>query len=57
MKHSFIHLLAGLFILLHFPGTAQPVASQAAPITIASSEAYELANIVLALTPYGQQDQ
>ena len=57
MKHSFIHLLAGLFLFFPFSGTAQPVASKPAPITIAGSEAYELANIILALTPYGQQDQ
>ena len=56
MKHPFVYVLAGLFFLLRFPGAAQPVAPRAAPVTVASSEAYELANIILALTPYGQQD-
>jgi hypothetical protein len=56
MKHSLSHLLAGLLLLFSFSASAQPVAVPAAPITIAHSETYELANIILALTPYGQQD-
>ena len=56
MKHAFSYVLAGLLFLLRLPGMAQPVAPRAAPITVTGSEAYELANIVLALTPYGQQD-
>lgn len=57
MKHLFVYVLASLFFLLCFPSAAQPATPPAAPITVAGSEAYELANIVLALTPYGQQDQ
>ena len=48
-------LLAGFCCLLQVAGQAQP-GPPAAPITVTLSEPYELANVILALTPYGQQD-
>ncbi|GAB3635276.1 hypothetical protein GCM10027422_08660 [Hymenobacter arcticus] len=38
-------------------GRAQSAASPAEPVAVRFPEAYELSNIILALTPYGQSDQ
>ncbi|HEX8507019.1 MAG TPA: DUF4932 domain-containing protein [Hymenobacter sp.] len=55
MKHFTVRWLA---VLLFLPVAlaAQPSVPQSAPIAITASETYELANIILALTPYGKQD-
>ena len=57
MKHLVTSFLTGLLVVLGYAVSAQHLAPKAAPITITGSESYELANIILALTPYGQQDQ
>ena len=56
MKSLVMRLVLGL--LLFSPGylRAQVAATQAGPVAIRYREAYELANIILALTPYGQSD-
>jgi hypothetical protein len=56
LKHLVFSFLTGLLLLLGFSVSAQHAATQTAPIRITGSETYELANIILALTPYGQQD-
>lgn len=53
LKSLFISLLT----ILLLAGLARPAAAApAAPVAVRFSEAYELANIILALTPYGQSD-
>lgn len=54
MNPVYFRLFTALLLLLAGPAMAQP--APATPITITYSETYELANIILALTEYGQQD-
>ena len=50
-------LIALLFLAAPAAGGAQPSsAPPSEPVAVHFSEAYELANIILALTPYGQSD-
>ncbi|GAB3227375.1 hypothetical protein GCM10027346_10660 [Hymenobacter seoulensis] len=49
-------LLGILCLLLGF-GPASYAAAPETPITITGSEPYELTNIILALTPYGREDE
>ncbi|RPD50390.1 DUF4932 domain-containing protein [Hymenobacter sediminis] len=47
---SVLYLLLGL-------GSASYAMTPETPITVAGSEPYELTNIILALTPYGREDE
>jgi hypothetical protein len=49
-------LLLFWVILVLAAGTRPSIAAPAEPVAVRFSEAYELSNIILALTPYGQSD-
>ncbi|RYY15590.1 MAG: DUF4932 domain-containing protein, partial [Cytophagaceae bacterium] len=50
-------LFANFWVMLGLAGWARPsAAAPAEPVAVRFSEAYELSNIILALTPYGQSD-
>lgn len=50
-------LFANFWVILLLAGWALPsAAAPAEPVAVRFSEAYELSNIILALTPYGQSD-
>lgn len=56
MKSFVTHLLLGVSLFGSFYLRAQVAPAQAKPVAIRYREAYELSNIILALTPYGQSD-
>ncbi|RZK86920.1 MAG: DUF4932 domain-containing protein, partial [Hymenobacter sp.] len=58
MLKGLLHRLLVISLVL-LPGLAraQGAATPAEPVAVRFPEAYELANIILALTPYGQSDQ
>jgi hypothetical protein len=57
LKHLLTKLLVVSLLVLPIWGRAQLATSPAEPVAVRFPEAYELANIILALTPYGQSDQ